>query len=96
MPGFPRHARGLAVWRTFWRGGPALSEHQTPVTDLEIARALRFFNVALEAWVVAPPLVLHAATLAGMIGDVIIGLGLIALMLSRGKRSNERYGGWAG
>jgi len=150
---------GEPFWRIFWRGGPALSEDQTPEPDLdrpavtvlrefvlggvnfpwtlvtstaigvwlmctplflgteaplyfsdhilgclvivvavtamaEIARPVRFLNVALGAWVVASPFLLEGATLAGMIGDVVVGLALIGLGLPRGKRSGEHYGGW--
>jgi uncharacterized membrane protein len=150
---------GEPFWRIFWRGGPALSEDQTPEPDLdrpavtvlrefflggvnfpwtlvtstalgvwlmctprflgteaplyfsdhilgclvivvavtamaEIARPVRFLNVALGAWVVASPFLLQGATLAGMIGDVFVGLAVIGLGLPRGKRSGEHYGGW--
>jgi hypothetical protein len=60
----------------------------------EIARPVRFLNMALGAWVVASPFLLEGATLAGTIGDVIVGLALIGLSLPRGKRSEEHYGGW--
>lgn len=150
---------GEPFWRTFWRGGPALSEDQTPGPDLnrpafdvlrdfvtggvnfpwtlaasvalgiwlmctplilrtqpplyfsdhifgcvvilvavtamaEIARPVRFLNVALGAWIAASPFVLSGAGLAGTIGDVIAGLALIGLSLPRGTRSEEHYGGW--
>jgi nucleoside-diphosphate-sugar epimerase/uncharacterized membrane protein len=150
---------GEPFWRTFWHGGPALSEDQTPAPDLdrptmtvlrefvtggvnfpwtlvastvlgvwlmctplflgteaqlyfsdhivgclvilvavmamaEIARPVRFFNVALGAWVVVSPFLLEGATFAGMIGDVVVGLALIGLSLPRGTRSEEHYGGW--
>ena len=150
---------GEPFWRTFWRGGPSLSEDQTPEPDLdrppvavlrefvtggvnfpwtlvataalgvflmgtplvfgteaplyfsdhivgslvimvavtamaEIARPVRFLNVALGAWVAVSPFLLEGATLAGTLGDVVAGLGLIGLSLPRGKRSDEHYGGW--
>jgi uncharacterized membrane protein len=150
---------GEPFWRTFWRGGPALSEDQTPEPDLErpalavlrefvtggvnfpwtliastalgiwlmctplvlgteaplyfsdhilgcvviliavtamaeIARPVRFLNVALGAWVAASPFLLEGATVAGTIGDVVVGFALIGLSLPRGKRSTEHYGGW--
>ena len=150
---------GEPFWRTFWRGGPALSEDQTPEPDLdrpapsvlrefvtggvnfpwtltasaalgavlmgtplifgtepplyfsdhilgslvilvavtamaELARPLRFLNVALGAWVAASPFLLEGAGSAGTIADVVIGLALIGLSLPRGKRSDEHYGGW--
>lgn len=150
---------GEPFWRTFWRGGPALGEDQTPERDLarpartvlaefvtggvnfprtlvasvgvgillmaspvlsgteaplyfsdhvtgclvilvavtamaEIARALRFANVALGMWIVVSPFVLEGAGTAGTIGDVVLGLALIGLSLPRGTRSEEHYGGW--
>ena len=150
---------GEPFWRTFWQGGPALSENQTPepgprpsggwraarvrhrrrqfsldagrehgarrvpdasplvfgtepplyfsdhilgclvilvaVTAMaEIARPVRFLNVALGAWIAASPFLLEGGTLAGTVGDVSIGLALIGLSLPRGKRSDEHYGGW--
>jgi nucleoside-diphosphate-sugar epimerase/uncharacterized membrane protein len=150
---------GEPFWRTFWRGGPALSEDQTPRPDLErpvlavlrefltggvnfpwtlvastalgvwlmttplslgtaaplyfsdhvvgclvilvavtamaeIARPVRFLNVAFGAWVAVSPLLIGSTTLAGTIGDVIVGLALIGLSLPRGTRSEEHYGGW--
>jgi hypothetical protein len=150
---------GEPFWRTFLRGGPALSEDQTPEPDLdrparavlrefvtggvnhpwtlvastalgallmlsplvfgteaplyfsdhvlgclvilvavtamaEIARPVRFLNVAFGAWVAASPFLLAGSTLAGTIGDVVVGLALIGLSLPRGKRSSEHYGGW--
>lgn len=150
---------GEPFWQTFWRGGPALSEDQSPVPDLErpvlavlrefvtggvnfpwtlvastalgvwlmvtplflgtaaplyfsdhvvgclvilvavtamaeIARPVRFLNVAFGAWVAVSPLLIGSATLAGTIGDIIVGLALIGLSLPRGTRSDEHYGGW--
>ena len=150
---------GEPFWRTFWRGGPALSENQTPEADLdravaeilrefvtggvnfpwtlvasaavgaflmvtpfifgtepplyfsdhilgclvvlvavtamaEVARPVRFLNVAFGAWIAASPFMLDGATLAGTIGNVIFGLLLAAASLPRGKRSQEHYGGW--
>jgi nucleoside-diphosphate-sugar epimerase/uncharacterized membrane protein len=150
---------GEPLWRTFWRGGPALSEDQTPEPDLdrpavavlrefalggvnfpwtlvastalgvwlmctplflgteaplyfsdhvlgclvivfavtamaEIARPVRFLNVASGAWVAASPFLLGGATPVGAIVDVVVGLALIGLSLPRGKRSGEHYGGW--
>ncbi|OAP36958.1 vitamin K epoxide reductase [Sinorhizobium glycinis] len=150
---------GEPFWRTFWMGGPALSENQSPEPDLdrpaselfkefitggvtfpwtlvasvflgavlmttplifgsspplyysdhvagclvvmiavtamaEVARPVRFLNVALGAWVAASPFLFSGgATVAGF-ADVLIGLGLTALSLPRGTRSDEHYGGW--
>jgi hypothetical protein len=150
---------GERFWRTFWRGGPALSEDQTPEPDLdrpaaavlrefvtggvnfpwtlvastalgaflmttplafgtepplyfsdhiagclvimvavtamaEVARPVRFLNVALGAWIVASPFLLGGATGAGTVAGVVAGLLLIGLSLPRGTRSEEHYGGW--
>ncbi len=150
---------GEPFWRTFFCGGPALGEDQTPKPDLdrparpilvefvvggvlfpwsllasvgagallmlspllfgteaplyfsdhvvgclviliavtamaEIARALRFLNVALGAWVALSPFVLDGAGTLGTVGDVVLGLALIGLSLPRGTRSDEHYGGW--
>jgi hypothetical protein len=60
----------------------------------EIARPVRFLNVALGAWISASPFLLEGATLAGTISDVVGGLVLIGLSLPRGKRRDEHYGGW--
>jgi nucleoside-diphosphate-sugar epimerase/uncharacterized membrane protein len=150
---------GEPFWRTFWKGGPALSENQTPEPDLdrsaadvlrdfvtggvnfpwtlvasvglgavlmatplvfatepplylgdhvagcvaimvavtamaEVARAVRFVNVAVGAWVAASPFLLDGGTTVGLVADLVIGLALIGLSLPRGKRSDEHYGGW--
>jgi nucleoside-diphosphate-sugar epimerase/uncharacterized membrane protein len=60
----------------------------------EIARALRFLNLALGAWVVASPFLLGSADLIHQLGAAVLGGLLIALSLPRGKRSDEQYGGW--
>lgn len=150
---------GEPFWRTFWMGGPALSENQTPEPDLdrspakllkdfalggvtfpwtlvastalgallmatppifgtqpplyfsdhvvgclvimvavtamaEVARPIRFLNVATGAWIVASPFLLDGGAAAAMAADIAIGLALIGLSLPRGKRSDEHYGGW--
>jgi len=150
---------GEPFWRTFWRGGPALSEDQTPEPDLErpamevlrdfvvggvnfpwtlvasmavgiwlmatpltlgteaplyhgdhvagclviliavtamaeIARPVRFLNVALGLWIAASPFLLTGGTAAGTVGNVVVGLALVGLSLPRGTRSTEHYGGW--
>jgi nucleoside-diphosphate-sugar epimerase/uncharacterized membrane protein len=150
---------GEPFWRTFWRGGPSLSEDQTPGPDLdrpvgeilrefvtggvnfpwtlvastalgvllmttpllfgtepplyysdhiagclvimvavtamgEVARPVRFLNIALGAWIAASPFMLDGVAGLGIWADVAAGLLLIGLSLPRGKRSKERYGGW--
>ncbi len=150
---------GEPFWRTFWRGGPSLSEDQQPGPDLdqpvsailreflmggvnfpwtlvastvlgavlmmtpllvgtqpplyfsdhivgcliillavtamaEVARAMRFVNVALGAWIVLSPFFLVGGIAAGTMLNVAIGLMLIGLSLPRGTRSDANYGSW--
>ncbi|WP_213290498.1 NAD-dependent epimerase/dehydratase family protein [Bradyrhizobium sp. sGM-13] len=150
---------GEPFWRTFWTGGPALSENQTPEPDLdrpvgqvlrdfitggvnypwtlvastalgallmttplvvgteprlyfsdhvvgcivimvavtamaEVARPVRFLNVALGAWIAVSPFLFEGGVTAGIVFDVTAGLILIGLSLPRGTRSDEHYGGW--
>lgn len=150
---------GEPFWRTFWQGGPALSENQTPEPDLhrpvsgilrdfitggvnfpwrlvasaalgvclmltplifgtqaplyfsdhilgclvilvavtamaEIARAVRFLNVAMGAAIAAAPFLFDGGSAAGSAAGVVIGILLIGLSLPRGTRSDEHYGGW--
>jgi nucleoside-diphosphate-sugar epimerase len=60
----------------------------------EVARPLRFINVAFGLWLIASPwLLIGAASLASG-ASVIIGILLIGLSLPRGPRSKEHYGGW--
>jgi hypothetical protein len=44
--------------------------------------------------VAASPFLLAGGGTASMIGDVVLGLGLVLLSLPRGARSEEHYGGW--
>ena len=60
----------------------------------EVARPVRFINVPLGAWLIAAPFVISGATTLGTAASVVIGAGLIALNLPRGKLSGEHYGGW--
>lgn len=150
---------GEPFWRTFWKGGPPLSENQRPAPDLdrpageilkefitggvnfppklvaaallgafilfsplvfateaplyfsdhiagclvvlmaitamaEVARPVRFLNVAVGAWIAASPFLLEGSMAFGTVGDVVIGLAIIGLSLPRGKRSEEYYGAW--
>ncbi|MER9233427.1 NAD-dependent epimerase/dehydratase family protein [Mesorhizobium sp. M0622] len=149
---------GEPFWRTFWCGGPALSEDQTPTPDLdrplsavardfvtggvnfpwtlvastlagallmitplvfgtnpplyfsdhvtgcliimvavtamgEVARAVRFLNIALGAWVAFSPFIL-AGGAAASLANLAIGALLVGLSLPRGTRSAAHYGGW--
>lgn len=60
----------------------------------EVARPLRFINVALGLWLVAAPWLLPGAGIFAAAHSVLAGLVLIALSLPRGKRSQDHYGDW--
>ncbi|MFE0756938.1 NAD-dependent epimerase/dehydratase family protein [Inquilinus sp. NPDC058860] len=60
----------------------------------EVARPLRFLNVALGLWAALSPFLLDGAGTAAMIADIVAGLGLALLSLPRGKLSADHYGGW--
>jgi hypothetical protein len=59
----------------------------------EIARPVRFLNVALGAWLIAAPWLLAGDTLVSRWNDVSIGVAVIVLSLRRG-RIDERFGTW--
>lgn len=59
----------------------------------EVARAVRFINVLLGAWVIASPWVLSGATVGSTVNDVVVGVLVILLSLPRGHIL-ERYAGW--
>jgi len=61
----------------------------------EVARPLRFVNVAFGLWLVAAPWLLSGVP-SGLatVNSVIVGLALVGLSLPRGRRSAEHYGGW--
>jgi hypothetical protein len=61
----------------------------------EVARPLRFVNVAFGLWLVAAPWLLSGVP-SGLatVNSVIAGLALVALSLPRGRRSAEHYGDW--
>jgi hypothetical protein len=60
----------------------------------EPARLLRLLNVPVGLWLAASPFFLSGGTLASGTVDLVAGLGLLALSLPRGARSEEQYGGW--
>jgi hypothetical protein len=60
----------------------------------EVTRAVRFFNVPLGLWVAVSPFLLAGAGGLSATVHVALGLGLAALSLPRGRRTNEHYGGW--
>ncbi|BBK29513.1 nucleoside-diphosphate-sugar epimerase [Stella humosa] len=60
----------------------------------EVARPVRFLNMAVGAWLVAAPFVLDGGGPASMAVGVAAGIALILLSLPRGRLSGEHYGGW--
>lgn len=60
----------------------------------EVARALRFLNVLLGAWVLAAPFVYGGGNTATTALSIVAGLFLVGLALPRGKRSREHYASW--
>ena len=59
----------------------------------EVARPLRLLNILAGLWFVAAPWLLEGATTTSRWNDVIIGVVLVLLSLSRGK-VREQYGSW--
>ena len=64
------------------------------IATAEVARMVRFVNIAIGGWLVAAPFVLDGAGTTATIVGVAIGLALIGLSLPRGRRSKEHYAGW--
>jgi hypothetical protein len=60
----------------------------------EVARSVRLLNVPLGLWVAASPFLLDGGTTIASVADLVAGLLLAGLSLSRGARSQEHYGGW--
>jgi nucleoside-diphosphate-sugar epimerase len=60
----------------------------------ELARAVRFFNLPLGAWLVAAPFALGGAGAVATATGIGTGLALIALSLPRGRLGDGHYGGW--
>jgi uncharacterized membrane protein len=100
---------GLGTWLMFSRlvfdtsGTLADSDHLIGALVLtvavialaEVARPLRFLNLAFGLWIALSPFVVPgAATTAGMVNAVVVGLLIAALSILRGRRSEHRYGGW--
>tara|TARA_R110002049_G_scaffold72267_2_gene186440 strand:+ start:1240 stop:3792 length:2553 start_codon:yes stop_codon:yes gene_type:complete len=60
----------------------------------EVARPVRFINVAFGVWLVIAPWVLTGSQLDGSVSTALVGLLLMGLSLPRGRRSAEHYGQW--
>ncbi|MDQ6619705.1 MAG: NAD-dependent epimerase/dehydratase family protein, partial [Pseudomonadota bacterium] len=60
----------------------------------EVARALRFINIAFGLWLIAAPWVISGAGSLASAASVVIGTAVIVLSLPRGARSNDHYGSW--
>tara|TARA_Y100001933_G_scaffold196066_1_gene196522 strand:- start:5644 stop:8193 length:2550 start_codon:yes stop_codon:yes gene_type:complete len=98
----------LGVWLMFSRvtfettGPLADSDHLVGalvitvavIAMAEVARPLRFINVAFGLWLAAAPWLLDGGQIGGMISTTLAGLMLIGLSLPRGRRSSEHYGEW--
>jgi uncharacterized membrane protein len=60
----------------------------------EVARLLRFVNVAFGAWLIVVPWWLAGASAMAAAVSVAAGVALIAFSLPRGTRSGDHYGSW--
>ncbi|MBX9584614.1 MAG: vitamin K epoxide reductase family protein [Gemmataceae bacterium] len=98
---------GLGVWLMFapsvfgTEGAAADSDHLVGALVVtfaviaigEVARAARFVNILLGAWLVAAPWLLAGLTAGVQWNGVAVGAALILLSLPRGN-VKERYGSW--
>jgi hypothetical protein len=60
----------------------------------EVARPVRFINVAFGLWLIAAPWLLDGAGTVASWSGVLVGFAIVALSLPRGRRSSEHYGSW--
>ncbi|RWA75418.1 MAG: NAD-dependent epimerase/dehydratase family protein [Mesorhizobium sp.] len=60
----------------------------------EVARPLRFLNLAFGLWLLMAPWLLASARIDVTLNDIVAGLVIIGLSLPRGRRSKEHYGPW--
>ena len=60
----------------------------------EVGRLLRFINVAFGLWLIVAPWVLDGASALATGAGMAAGIAVVALSLSRGRRSAEHYGSW--
>ena len=64
------------------------------IATAEVARPLRFINVAFGGWLVLAPWLLGGASTLASLASVVLGIALIGLSLPRGKRTREHYASW--
>ena len=64
------------------------------IATAEVARALRFINVAFGGWLVLAPWALGGASTVASLVSVVLGLVLVGLSLPRGERTREHYASW--
>lgn len=64
------------------------------IATAEVARALRFLNVALAAWLAASPFLAPQTTTAATVVSLATAALIVGLSLPRGRRSKEHYAGW--
>ena len=60
----------------------------------EVARPLRFLNVAFGTWLIAAPWLLDGSGWAASLVSIALGVAVVGLSLPRGSRSEEHYGSW--
>lgn len=60
----------------------------------EVARALRFLNLLLMAWLIVGSIILPGATMTTIIHGAILGGVVIVLSLFKGSKIKEKYGTW--
>ena len=60
----------------------------------EVARALRFLNLLLMAWLIVGSIILPGATTTTVIHGAILGGVVIVLSLFKGSKIKEKYGTW--
>ena len=64
------------------------------IATAEVARALRFINLVLAAWLAASPWLASESSPAATLFSLFAAAVIAALSLPRGRRSNEHYAGW--
>ena len=64
------------------------------IATAEVARVLRFVNLALAAWLAASPFLAPQSTTSAIVMSLSTAVLIAALSLPRGRRSKEHYAGW--